>query len=92
MSFDEAVAALVAAGVTVTAAAGNDAEDACMTSPSRERTAITVGATDEYDAAANFTNFGPCVNLFAPGTNVLGANNRSDTSTVTLSGAFFPPW
>mmetsp|Transcript_23388 Transcript_23388/g.44612 ORF Transcript_23388/g.44612 Transcript_23388/m.44612 type:complete len:583 (-) Transcript_23388:555-2303(-) len=86
VSFDEAVAALVAAGVTVTAAAGNDAEDACMTSPSRERTAITVGATDEYDAAANFTNFGPCVNLFAPGTNALGANNRSDTSTVSLSG------
>eukprot|EP00241_Pyramimonas_parkeae_P014905 CAMPEP_0114319486 /NCGR_PEP_ID=MMETSP0059-20121206/25269_1 /TAXON_ID=36894 /ORGANISM="Pyramimonas parkeae, Strain CCMP726" /LENGTH=1029 /DNA_ID=CAMNT_0001446501 /DNA_START=179 /DNA_END=3265 /DNA_ORIENTATION=+ len=86
VSLDEATAALVAAGVTVAVAAGNNAGDACFKSPAREPTALTVGASDERDGGAYFTNYGTCVDLFAPGTNVLSADYGSDTSTSSKSG------
>ena len=53
---------------------GNDNADACGTSPARAPNALTVGATDEADTRASFSNFGGCVDLFAPGVNNISAN------------------
>jgi subtilisin family serine protease len=82
------VAALVAASVTVAVAAGNDTGDnACNWSPASEPSAITVGNTDPTnDTRATSSNIGPCLDLFAPGENILSASRTSDSATVTLSG------
>jgi subtilisin family serine protease len=70
---DSAVARTVAAGITVVIAAGNESVDACSRSPSREPGAVTVGASDHTasaDVIAGYSNWGPCVDLFAPGTSI----------------------
>jgi subtilisin family serine protease len=67
---DQAAAKMVEAGIVLVVAAGNDSEDACMHSPARERKAITVGATEVTDKRADYSNFGPCVDIYAPGSNV----------------------
>lgn len=67
---DAAAARIVESGVVLVVAAGNDSEDACLHSPARERKAITVGATDVADLRADYSNFGPCVDIYAPGSNV----------------------
>jgi subtilisin family serine protease len=85
-AFDAAVNAVIADGVTVVVAAGNDASDACNYSPARVTTAITVGATQVDDSVAGFSNYGPCLDLFAPGSSVLSAWKTSDTSSATISG------
>ncbi|TVY85731.1 Subtilisin-like protease, partial [Lachnellula willkommii] len=85
-ALNSAVAALVKAGVIVVVAAGNDNQDASNTSPASAPSAITVGAIDANDAKASFSNFGPAVDIFAPGVNVLSVGIKSDTSTATLSG------
>jgi len=56
--------------VTYAIAAGNSNVDACTTSPARVSSAITVGATTITDARASFSNFGPCLDIFAPGNNI----------------------
>ena len=83
---DRQVAALVAAGFTTVVAAGNAGADACTTSPARVPAAITVGATTAGDARASFSNYGTCVDLFAPGANVLSASNTGPTATAVRSG------
>ena len=83
---DDAVANTTAAGVTVVVAAGNDNADACNTSPARAPSAITVAATDVNDTRAPFSNWGQCVDLFAPGVDVLSAWWDSDSATNTISG------
>jgi subtilisin family serine protease/subtilisin-like proprotein convertase family protein len=83
---DDAVADSIASGVTYGVAAGNGAGDACAFSPARVPAAITVGATDTTDAKAAFSNSGPCVDLYAPGTSITSAWNASDTATNTVSG------
>ncbi|TVY16665.1 Subtilisin-like protease 2 [Lachnellula arida] len=85
-ALNSAVAALVKAGVIVVVAAGNDNQDASNTSPASAPSAITVGAIDANDTKASFSNFGPAVDIFAPGVNVLSVGIKSDTSTATLSG------
>jgi MYXO-CTERM domain-containing protein len=85
-ALDAAVAAAVASGVTVVVAAGNETQDACNVSPSREPMAITVGATTSTDARAGFSNFGTCVDLMAPGASITSAGITSDTATDVLSG------
>ncbi|MFM7125446.1 MAG: S8 family peptidase [Actinomycetota bacterium] len=85
-SVDDAVRKLVAAGVTVVVAAGNSNVDACTASPARESSAVTVGATQSNDARASYSNFGTCLDIFAPGTNITSAWNTSTTSTRTISG------
>eukprot|EP00241_Pyramimonas_parkeae_P014877 CAMPEP_0114293936 /NCGR_PEP_ID=MMETSP0059-20121206/9855_1 /TAXON_ID=36894 /ORGANISM="Pyramimonas parkeae, Strain CCMP726" /LENGTH=2130 /DNA_ID=CAMNT_0001415673 /DNA_START=164 /DNA_END=6556 /DNA_ORIENTATION=- len=86
VTLDEASAALVAAGVTVTVPAGNNGWDACYNSPAREPTAITVGSSDRYDNVNYRTNHGTCVDLFAPGQDILSADFVRDTATSTRSG------
>ncbi|MEI7452944.1 MAG: S8 family peptidase, partial [Actinomycetes bacterium] len=85
-SLNDAVAAVVADGVTVVVAAGNSTADACASSPASEPTAITVGATDRTDARASFSNYGACLDIFAPGVNILSAGITSPTAAATLSG------
>ena len=57
-------------GVPVVSAAGNNQKSACSYSPSRNPHILTVGATDAQDRMTPYTNSGPCVNLFAPGTQI----------------------
>ena len=85
-ALDAAVRNSVAAGVTYAVAAGNENRDACTGSPSRVAEAITVGATDQADARASFSNYGSCLDLFAPGVGVRSAWYTSNTATASLSG------
>jgi aqualysin 1 len=85
-SIDSAVASLVADGVTVVVAAGNSNVDACTTSPARTPSAVTVGATTSNDSRASFSNFGTCLDIFAPGTSITSAWSTSSTATNTISG------
>ena len=68
------------------AAAGNDNKDACSTSPARTAEAITVGATTKDDARASFSNWGTCLDVFAPGNNITSSWYSSTTATNTISG------
>ncbi|KCV69772.1 hypothetical protein H696_04181 [Fonticula alba] len=85
-ALDEAVAAAINAGVAVIAAAGNSNRDACLSSPARVSSAITVAATDKYDNRASFSNWGSCVDIFAPGVAITSTWIGSTTATATLSG------
>ena len=85
-ALDTAVNNLANSGVAIAVAAGNSNVDACGTSPARAASAITVGSTTSSDARSSFSNFGPCLDLFAPGSGILSAWINSDTSTATLSG------
>jgi subtilisin family serine protease len=66
-ALDDAVTKTINAGITVVVAAGNSNTDACNTSPARVSSAITVGATNSDDNRAPFSNYGKCVDIFAPG-------------------------
>lgn len=81
-----AVAGAVAKGVTMVVAAGNDNADACRSSPASEPSALTVGATTSSDARASFSNYGTCVDIFAPGTSITSAWYTSISATNTISG------
>lgn len=85
-SLDTAVNNLANAGVAIAVAAGNSNADACGSSPARAANAITVGSTTSSDSRSSFSNFGTCLDLFAPGSGILSAYYTSDTATATLSG------
>lgn len=85
-TLDVALSNSVAAGIVYVVAAGNANSDACNSSPAREPSAITVGATDNGDGRASFSNYGACLDIFAPGVSVLSAYHTSDTASATLSG------
>jgi subtilisin family serine protease len=85
-ALDAAVTASIAAGVTYVVAAGNDSADACGKSPARVSGALTVGATTSSDARASWSNYGTCLDLFAPGNGITSAGYSSDTATASLSG------
>ena len=85
---DIAVQEVINAGITVVAAAGNDDADACNISPAHIDDAITVGASDIDDAAASFSNWGECLDIWAPGKDILsiepsGPSTKSGTSMAT---------
>ena len=83
---DTAVKNAIASGVTFAVAAGNSNADACRYSPARVPDALTVGATTQTDAKASYSNFGKCLDLFAPGSGITSAWNGSDTASNTISG------
>ncbi len=83
---DRAVTAAVGADITVVVAAGNDDEDACNSSPARAPAAITIASTDRGDNRSGFSNWGSCVDLFAPGSSIVSASYLSNRGTSTLSG------
>ncbi|SEN83758.1 Peptidase inhibitor I9 [Duganella sp. CF517] len=85
-TLDRAVANVVSRGISVAVAAGNSNADACYTSPAREPSAITVGATASNDARASYSNRGRCLDIFAPGSSITSAGISSDTAVRTMSG------
>ena len=85
-AINDAVMAMKNGGVAVAVAAGNDNADACGYSPARAPDAITVGSTTSSDARSSFSNFGSCVDIFAPGSAITSSWINSDSSTNTISG------
>ena len=85
-ALDTAVQNSIADGVSYAVAAGNDNVNACTSSPADVAEAMTVGATDANDNRASFSNFGSCVDWFAPGVNITSDWWLTDTSTNTISG------
>ena len=86
VALNSAVARAVADGITVVVAAGNSAMNACSASPASEPLAVTVGATDRFDSRAPYSNYGTCVDVFAPGSGVLSAGIDDVNDEATLSG------
>ena len=85
-SMDTAVNNLINSGVTVAVAAGNSGAVACNYSPARVANAITVGSTTSSDARSSFSNYGSCLDIFAPGSSITSAWWTSTTATNTISG------
>jgi subtilisin family serine protease len=85
-SIDTAVRNSIASGVTYAVAAGNSNANACNASPARVPTAITVGSTTNTDARSSFSNYGTCLDIFAPGSSITSAWYNSNTATNTISG------
>ncbi|WP_370074310.1 S8 family serine peptidase [Nocardioides sp.] len=85
-ALDTAVSNSIADGVTYAVAAGNENTNACNGSPSRVAAAITVGSTTSTDARSSFSNYGSCLDLFAPGSSITSAWYTSTTATHTISG------
>ncbi|KAJ1306096.1 hypothetical protein OPQ81_010807 [Rhizoctonia solani] len=85
-ALDRAVNAAVRNGMHFAVAAGNDNKDACNYSPAAAELAVTVGASTIGDDRAYFSNHGPCVDIFAPGLNILSTWIGSNTATNTISG------
>ncbi len=81
-----AVAGAYNKGVTMVVAAGNSNANACNYSPASEPTAITVGATGSNDARASYSNYGSCLDVFAPGSSITSAWYTGNTATNTISG------
>jgi subtilisin family serine protease len=85
-TLDNAIQNAISAGVTVVVAAGNSNADACNYSPARAKDAITVGSTSSNDARSSFSNFGTCLDVFAPGSSITSAWYTSTSATATISG------
>jgi subtilisin family serine protease len=85
-ALDNAVANSIASGVTYALAAGNSSANACGSSPARVASAITVGATTSTDARASYSNYGTCLDIFAPGSSITSAWSTSNTVTRSISG------
>ncbi len=90
-AIDAATNGMINAGVTVVVAAGNGnflgiAQNACNYSPARVPNAITVGATTSTDAKASYSNYGTCLDIFAPGSSITSASHASATGSKALSG------
>jgi serine protease len=83
---DDAVNNAVAAGISFVVAAGNDSRNACNYSPARAASAITVGSTTSSDSRSSFSNYGNCLDIYAPGSSIKSAWYNSDTATKTISG------
>ena len=83
---DDAVRRSINSGVTYVIAGGNSDADSCDASPQRVAEAITVGATDPDDRRTSWSNWGACVDLFAPGTDIRTTTYTSDTAVGTASG------
>jgi subtilisin family serine protease len=90
-ALDDAVRNSIAIGVSYAVAAGNGnpggrAQDACKYSPARVAEAMTIGAVDKTDTKASWSNYGSCVDWFAPGVGITSAWHSGDTATNTISG------
>lgn len=90
-SLDDAVKGMIADGVATAVAAGNGnsagrGQNACRYSPAGVAEAMTIGATDQTDSKTVWSNYGSCVDWFAPGLNITSAWNTDPTATKTISG------
>ncbi|WP_219011937.1 S8 family peptidase [Shewanella algae] len=85
-ALDDAVNAAVAAGISFVVAAGNDNSNACNYSPARAANAVTVGSTTSTDSRSSFSNYGTCLDIYAPGSSITSAWYNSNSATNTISG------
>ncbi|MFH8990261.1 S8 family serine peptidase [Streptomyces sp. NPDC017940] len=91
-SVNDAVATSIASGVTWVVAAGNNNADSCSYSPASTPAAITVGATNSRDARATGwsngqgSNYGSCLDIFAPGDSITSSSNSGDSTAQSMSG------
>ena len=83
---DSTVTALLSHGIVTVAAAGNEGQDACFSSPSSSRDAIVVAASDINYKRAGFSNYGPCVTIYAPGVDIWSLQHDALTSQCKMSG------
>jgi len=90
-TLDAAVRSSIASGVSYSVVAGGSGSDAANFSPARVAEAITVGGSDINDCVASFSNFGPVLDIYAPGVSITGPWIGSDTATNTLSGSVSAP-
>jgi len=88
-SLNMAVRDAIADGIVVVVAAGNNNADACVYSPGSEPGAITVGATDSADAKLGISNYGKCVDVYAPGAWITSAWHTGAADYRTLKGTSF---
>ena len=73
-------------GISFAVAAGNENSDACNASPASAPNALTVGSTTSSDGRSSFSNWGTCVDIFAPGSAITSAWYTSSSATNTISG------
>jgi subtilisin family serine protease len=85
-TLDAAIQTSINRGVTYAIAAGNSNANACNYSPARVGAALTVGATTSTDYRASYSNYGTCLDIFAPGSSIQSAWYTSNTATATLNG------
>ncbi|MBK8045777.1 MAG: S8 family peptidase [Anaerolineales bacterium] len=85
-SLDAAVNNSINAGITYVVAAGNDTINACFVSPARVPNAVTVGSTTSADARSSFSNYGSCLDIFAPSSNIVSAWYTSNTAINMING------
>ena len=85
-ALDDAINNSIRAGVSYAVAAGNENQNACNVSPARVDAAMTVGSTTRSDRRSSFSNYGLCVDLFAPGSDITSAWYTGNSSTNTISG------
>ncbi|CAA9532504.1 MAG: hypothetical protein AVDCRST_MAG30-3920 [uncultured Solirubrobacteraceae bacterium] len=85
-SLDTAVKNSIASGIAYSLAAGNEGVDACLGSPARVAEGLTIGASTNTDSKPTWSNWGGCVDFFAPGASITSAHHTSDTATYTMSG------
>ncbi|MFI8363625.1 S8 family serine peptidase [Streptomyces sp. NPDC085612] len=83
---DQAIKRSIASGVTWVVSSGNGNTDACNNSPARIGAALVVNNSTADDVRRSDSNFGPCTDLFAPGTSITSAGHQSDTADRRLSG------
>lgn len=85
-ALDNAVNSAVSQGITMVVAAGNDNSNACSYSPARATSAITVGSTTSSDSRSSFSNYGSCLDIYAPGSSITSTWSTSNSATNTISG------
>jgi len=85
-SLNTAVQNSIKAGVVYVIAAGNNNADACSYSPGNTAEALTVGASWNGDGRSGYSNFGKCVDLFAPGSAITSDSYADDTSSAVMGG------
>lgn len=85
-ALEDAITQSIKSGVTYVLAAGNENQSACIGSPSHLSLAIKVGSTSANDARSSFSNFGECVDIFAPGSDITSTWWTSTSATQTISG------
>jgi subtilisin family serine protease len=86
LALEDAVRSSINSGITYVVAAGNWGQNACNYSPAHLPEAITVGATDQRDYRDPATNYGPCIDVFAPGTAITSTGNQAEYPTRIMSG------
>ena len=86
LGVEAAVAAATDAGMVMVVAAGNNNQDACQHSPAAEPKAIAVGSTTLADGRSGFSNWGDCVDVYAPGSAITSAWSTSPEAVHTISG------